>query len=242
MEVRADDEDVLEVVRAQPYVDRLGREAAVREREHRDAARPQHARDLRADLPRPREVVDAHDVGDDVERVVVERERRVGVEVLHDVLADLLVELELVLVHAERDPPPRRGLVDRLREVADVRRAEVEDVGVVPRFERLGVVLGQRADRRVVHVEAEARRRVEARVGGLVLARKVRGRERPLGRELRLSQHVAHREIARDGDGPRAAHAHTPQAVGELRDPRDSGSRAEGAAEQEKSPSHRGSR
>ena len=67
------DVDVLKVVGLQPDVDGLAREAAVGEGEHRLTSWLEHARHLLAHLQRLGEVVDAHDVGDDVEGVVLVR-------------------------------------------------------------------------------------------------------------------------------------------------------------------------
>jgi len=60
------------VVGAQPAADRLGREAAIRERDDERPSGPQDARDLREDLDRPRQVVDRDAAGDGIERRVGE--------------------------------------------------------------------------------------------------------------------------------------------------------------------------
>mmetsp|Transcript_33503 Transcript_33503/g.107696 ORF Transcript_33503/g.107696 Transcript_33503/m.107696 type:complete len:275 (+) Transcript_33503:26-850(+) len=189
VKVGADDVHVLQVVCAQPDVDRLGGEAAVREGKHRCAARPEHAPDLLADLERLSEVVDAHDVGHHVEGIVLERKPRVNVEVLDDVLRDLAVPRELLLVHAQRDASAR-GLRHVGREVGDVRRADVEDIWRLPLAKGGRVVLGQGRHRSLVHVVAEARQVIEARVGALVLPRKVRSLERKFRRPVRQREHL----------------------------------------------------
>ena len=150
-----------------------------------------YAEDLGEDLAGPHEVVDADDIGDNVEGVVVEGQRRVDVEVLDDVLRDLAVLGELLLVHAEGDAAAR-VVGDVGGEVRDVRRADVEDRRRLPRAERRRVVVRQRRDGGVVDVEAEPRHVVEDRVRALVAPREVPRRVGPLRRPLGRRQHVRH--------------------------------------------------
>mmetsp|Transcript_8199 Transcript_8199/g.33749 ORF Transcript_8199/g.33749 Transcript_8199/m.33749 type:complete len:240 (+) Transcript_8199:102-821(+) len=195
VEVGADDEDVLEVVGAEPDVDRLRGEAAVREREERRAAGFEHSRDFARDLERFGQVIDRDAVGDDVERGVLEGERRVGVEVLDDALVDVGVRVELHGVHAERDAAAVPQRVCCRGEVRDVRGAEVEDGGPVPLAEDFVVVCRERGDGGLVDVVHEALEGVEVAIGRLVLSGKIRRRVRPRGGPPRRREDVG------DADG-----------------------------------------
>jgi hypothetical protein len=104
------------------------------------------------------EVVDRHAARDGIERLVGERQRRVGVEVVDDVLGRRRVGGQLGLVHPERDQSRRWRI-----EVRDPRRAQVEHVAREP---ELTVELGDRGDRPVVDVRDEPVERVEASVVG----------------------------------------------------------------------------
>mmetsp|Transcript_11254 Transcript_11254/g.33981 ORF Transcript_11254/g.33981 Transcript_11254/m.33981 type:complete len:253 (+) Transcript_11254:165-923(+) len=200
---------MLEVVRPQPDVDRLRREAAVREREHGLAAGLEDARDFFANRERLRQIIDRHDVRDDVEGIIFKRQDRLLVQVLDHVRVDLAVLLELLLVHAERDALPRE-VGDVRGKVRDVRRANVQDGGFLPLPERRPVKIRQRRDGRVVDVEAEARHVVKSRIRRLVAAREVARRVRPVGGPFGRLEHV------RDADGVQreAAHRHDGQRLG----------------------------
>mmetsp|Transcript_11796 Transcript_11796/g.38768 ORF Transcript_11796/g.38768 Transcript_11796/m.38768 type:complete len:228 (+) Transcript_11796:207-890(+) len=172
-----------------PDADGFRRETAVAERHNREAPRLEHALHLLENLERLREVVHAHSVGDDVERVVLVRKLWVVVEVTHVVRSEDRVALQLLLIHAEADNLAR-GIT--LRVVRDPRRANVEKsfAFVARRRELLCVPFRERLDGSVINVCNEARVLIEDGVRALIEPLERLRREWPLLWELRLLEHL----------------------------------------------------
>ena len=129
MEETADDKSFLHITGMVPYIDDLARKPSVGQREIRFAPWFQHPRDFFTDFHRLIQVFYRDHVRHDVERVIIEWQNWVYVQVLNHEICQLLVFFELFRVHAQT-----YGQITAvvLWEMRDVGSAEVKDYGFVP--------------------------------------------------------------------------------------------------------------
>ncbi len=172
LEVQTDELGMSRAVEGCPDGHRLGREAAVREADHRRGAGAQHARDLGQDGHGALEIPDrdADQCGVDAGRV--ERQARLGVEVLHEMPGQARVGGEFGRAQAVAGDA---GITDLVRQVADPTRHQVEDVAA--RRDDLPVEVGDRPDGGGIDMGHEARLRVERGIGiAVVLGERLGGK------------------------------------------------------------------
>ena len=91
-------------VGVEPYLDGLRGETTVALAHDKAAAGLEDALNLLEDLERLVQIVNAHHARHDIERVIRERKLRIFVQILDYVFAELLVLLQLKLVHTQADP------------------------------------------------------------------------------------------------------------------------------------------
>ena len=189
LEVQTDELGMSRAVAGGPDGHRLGREAAVREADHRRGAGAQHARDLGQDGHGALEILDrdADQCGVDAGRV--ERQARLGVEVLHEMPGQARVGGEFGRVQAVAGDA---GITDLVRQVADPTRHQVEDVAA--RRDDLPVEVGDRPDGGGIDMGHGARLRVERGIGIAVgLGERLGGKVRQILRHRRARLRVERR-------------------------------------------------
>mmetsp|Transcript_11292 Transcript_11292/g.19598 ORF Transcript_11292/g.19598 Transcript_11292/m.19598 type:complete len:305 (+) Transcript_11292:181-1095(+) len=179
VEVRSNDEKMLQVIGLKPNVDCLGRETPVGHGHDGPPPGAQHAADLVEDGQGLVQVVHGHHAGHQVETLVLVGQLRLHVQVAHEVVVQLGVLGQLVLVHPGARAP---AVLPVLREVAHPGGADVQNVR--PLRECLLVEAGEGAHGRVVDVVHEPGVLVEHRVLLLVHTLEIILGERPFGRPL----------------------------------------------------------
>mmetsp|Transcript_33574 Transcript_33574/g.71596 ORF Transcript_33574/g.71596 Transcript_33574/m.71596 type:complete len:211 (+) Transcript_33574:288-920(+) len=179
------DENVLQVVRLEPYLERLRREAPVAHGNDTLPPRPQDSGDLVEDFFWLIQVIHAHNAGDLIEAFVLKGKFWLFIKIAHDIRRELFVLAQFIVVHAKSHHVPSLPLLGIM---TDPRGANIQHVISVLHI--LCVVLRQCIHRKIVNVEHETRLIVEDGVVGFVLSFEVGGREGPLRREFGVDQHA----------------------------------------------------
>ena len=157
LEVLRNDLTAAELVIGEPAADGLGRKTTVRKRADEDPPVDQHSSRFAEDVDRTDEVVDGHATRDAVEAAIVERQRRIDVEIVHHATCRHRIRFQLTRVHAEHDELVGSG--------AEVRHPRRHDVQYAPGEAELVVDVSDGCDRAIVDVRDEAIEHVELVVG-----------------------------------------------------------------------------